>query len=365
MNAPRGLPDGPSLDGYDLMEKIGVGGLCEVYRGRQQATGQLVAIKVLSGQLARNEVLLKRFDLEFRAASKLDHPNIVRALDFSRDHPTPFLVLELVEGESLGAMLEREGRLPEKEATRIIVEVCKGLQYAHQHGVIHRDIKPDNILLTPAGEVKITDLGLVKERELDLDLTRTGRGLGTPHFMAPEQFRNAKTADARADIYSLGATLYAMVTGTLPFGNSSPLEAWMRKIDTQVPAPRSLLPTLSERINRVICRALEADPNRRPPSCAHFVRELTGQRLLGASDASPGENLPLVSSDSEEPYLLAQRGALRLGSALALEAPPPPPPPAPARAGGRTAETPEWWLWCSLALTVVATALLASQFLVR
>ena len=130
--------------------------------------------------------------------------------------------MEFVDGESLGQRIDREGRMPEDEAVRIIAQVCQGLHKAHKQGMIHRDIKPDNIMVTPQGEAKLTDLGLVKEVDAELNLTRTGRGLGTPHFMAPEQFRNAKNADARCDIYSLGATLYMMVTGELPFGKARP-----------------------------------------------------------------------------------------------------------------------------------------------
>ncbi len=118
--------------------------------------------------------------------------------------------------------------------------MCEGLQRAHKQGLVHRDVKPDNILVTKDGVAKLTDLGLVKDVEGDLNLTKTGRGLGTPHFMAPEQFRNAKNVDVRCDIYSLGATLYAMVTGDVPFENASPLDCWMKKIRNEFPPPKEL-----------------------------------------------------------------------------------------------------------------------------
>ena len=121
--------------------------------------------------------------------------------------------MEFVDGESIGQRIERAGAVPEAEAVRLIAQVCEGLQRAHKQGLVHRDVKPDNILVTRDGVAKLTDMGLVKDVEGDLNLTKTGRGLGTPHYMAPEQFRNAKTVDVRGDIYSLGATLYAMVTG--------------------------------------------------------------------------------------------------------------------------------------------------------
>src|SRR5206468_6334379 len=141
---------------------------------------------------------------EFRAASRLDHPNVVRALDYSDNGSTPYLVMEFVEGESLGRKLERDGKMPEAEAIRIIAQVAQGLHRAHKQNLIHRDVKPDNILVMPDGTAKLADLGLVKTGDTDLNLTKTGRGLGTPHFMAPEQFRDAKGVDPRCDIYSLG-----------------------------------------------------------------------------------------------------------------------------------------------------------------
>ncbi len=206
--------------------------------------------------MAGNPVLVKRFEQEFFAAQRLDHPNIVRALDFGETGGVPYLVMEFVEGESLGQKIQREGRLSEAEAIRIIAQVAQGLHRAHKMNLVHRDIKPDNVMVMPDGTAKLCDLGLVKELEADLNLTRTGRGLGTPHFMAPEQFRNAKNADARCDIYSLGATLYMMVTGELPFKSTGPLDAWMKKIQNELIDPREIVPSLSERVNWAILRAM-------------------------------------------------------------------------------------------------------------
>lgn len=270
-------PDMQAIGNYDLLTKIAEGGMGWVYKGRHRQTGQIVAIKIIPSNMSRNEVLLKRFEQEFLAASRLDHPNIVRALDYCGTGSTPFLVMEFVEGESLGQRLDREKRIAEAEAVRIIGQVCQGLHKAHKQGMIHRDIKPDNIMVTPQGVAKVTDMGLVKEVDAELNLTRTGRGLGTPHFMAPEQFRNAKNADVRCDIYSIGATLYMLVTGELPFGKTSgPLDAWMKKIHNEIAAPRQIVPELTERCDWAIRRAMSADPNLRPSSCREFVEDLTG-----------------------------------------------------------------------------------------
>ncbi len=293
---------GRVLGDYELLELIGEGGSCQVFRGRHRGTGQVVAVKILPERTASNPVLMRRFEQEFCAARRCDHPNIVRALDFDGGPRTPFLVMEHVDGESLGTRLERDGPMPEEEALRVIVAVCRGLLYAHSLGMIHRDVKPDNVLLARSGDIKITDLGLVKELLLDQDLTRTGRGLGTPHYMAPEQFRNAKAADVRADVYSVGATLYSAVTGRLPFGGSSPLEAWKRKMAVRLEPPRALVPTLSPRTDLLIRRCLEAEPDRRPSSCEEIVRELTGEEPSGPSGgrARPQRIWYLVYQDRQD-----------------------------------------------------------------
>src|ERR1043165_9397314 len=262
-----------TIGNYELVEKIAEGGMGTVYKGRSLTSGMLVAIKIVPSHLLSNPVVLKRFEQEYNAARQIDNPNIVKALDFGRHEDTRYLVMEYVEGESLGQKIERDGRMDEKEAVRIIPQVAEALQKAHKQGLIHRDVKPDNVLITQAGEAKLTDLGLVKELETDLNLTRTGRGLGTPHFMAPEQFRNAKKADVRCDLYSLGATLYMMVTGALPFQSNGPLDAWMEKINNEIEAPRKRVASISERVDWAIRRSISPDPVHRPENCREFIED--------------------------------------------------------------------------------------------
>src|SRR5262249_45546865 len=167
--------------------------------------------------------------------------------------------------------------MAESEAIRLIAQVAQGLHRAHKQGLIHRDVKPDNILVTSDGQAKLADLGLVKEVEADLNLTRTGRGLGTPHFMAPEQFRNAKAANVQCDVYSLGATLYVMLTNELPFRANGPLDAWMKKIQNDLAPPRTLVPALPERVDWGVRRAMSAAPEQRPANCREFIEDLTGR----------------------------------------------------------------------------------------
>ncbi len=276
---------------YDLISKIAEGGMGAVYKAKHVTSGEIVAIKIIPPETAKNPVLLKRFEQEFRAASLFDHPNIVRAIEYCGTATSPFLVMEFVDGESLGQKVERYGAMDEAEAVRIIGQVCDGLHRAHKQGLVHRDVKPDNILLTRDGVAKLTDMGLVKDVEGELNLTKTGRGLGTPHFMAPEQFRNAKNADVRCDIYSLGATLYMMLTAIVPFAKTSPLDCWLKKTKNDFDAPNRLNPRVSERVNRAILRSMSADPQRRPASCREFIEDLTGQPWTARADGPAPANV--------------------------------------------------------------------------
>lgn len=279
-----------TVGNYDLVAKIADGGMGTVYRGRHRLTGETVAVKLLAKHMVSNGTYLQRFEKEYAAARALDHPNVVRAIEQGVSDGQPFLVMEFVDGDSIGQILERRGKFAEAEAVHIICEAARGLQKAHSQGLIHRDVKPDNIMVTRDGQVKLADLGLVKELDADMNLTRTGRGLGTPHFMAPEQFRNAKNADVRCDVYSLGATLYMMVTGHMPFAGCPPLEAWMKKVGNELAPARQMAPGLSERTNWVIHRAMDANANHRPKSCLEFIDEL-----------SSTQSLPITQTSEESP----------------------------------------------------------------
>jgi serine/threonine protein kinase len=270
-------PELTEIGAYTVLAKVAEGGMGTVYKACRRDDGVIVAIKIIPPTAARTPILMQRFKREFNAARQIDHPNVVKAIEFCDAPPSPYLVMEFVDGESLGQKIEREGKISEDDAKRIMAQVCQGLHRAHKQNMVHRDIKPDNILLTHDGIAKITDLGLVKDIEGEMNLTRTGRGLGTPHFMAPEQFRNAKNADIRCDVYSLGATLYMMVTGKMPFDGCGPLDAWMKKSSNEFPAPRELEPGLSERMDWAIRRAMHSNPEMRPASCREFIEDLLGQ----------------------------------------------------------------------------------------
>jgi serine/threonine protein kinase len=263
--------------------------MCHVVKAVNRATGEPVAIKVLRAELVDQPIFLKRFQQEFEVARQLDHPHLCRAIEFGYTEGTPYLVMEFVEGQSLGDCIRHRGALPETEAVGLITQVGSALEAAHERKIVHRDVKPDNILLTADGQAKLTDLGLAKDADTDQDLTESMSGLGTPAFIAPEQYTDAKHADIRCDVYGLAATLYMAVTGREPFEARGHLSTLKKKLADQLVPPRDLVPTLGEHVNVAICQALSADPGTRPSTCSDFVQQLVG---------APSQTAP-VSGDED------------------------------------------------------------------
>jgi serine/threonine protein kinase len=317
----------PKTGDYEILSKIADGGMGSVYKGRNRATGQIVAIKVVTPEVAANPVLVERFKQEYRAARGLIHPHIVRALDFGFDDGTLYMIMEYVDGPSVGQRIDSEGPLPEAEAVRIIAQAAEALHVAHQHQIIHRDVKPDNILIASNGEAKLTDLGLAKNRQSALDLTRPLSGLGTPNFMSPEQFGDAKHADVRCDVYSLGATLYMAVTGELPFWGKTNLNILKKKMANEIAAPITRVPSLSPRVDAAIRKAIRAKADERHASCLEFISDLTGTVLTATPPAThvtaaprPARAAPTLanmpSTNVAPPPRSDRRAAVRFSTSL-------------------------------------------------
>lgn len=209
------------LGDYKIIRPIAKGGMGEVFEATQLRLGRSVALKVLNRQLANDEQFIARFEREAKAAAALNHPNVVHVYDFGQEDSKAYLVMELIEGQDLAKVVSLNGKMPLKDGLRIVADVASALQEAHGKGIIHRDIKPANILLTSKGIVKVLDLGLARRLDDDSDLTATGAGIGTPHFMSPEQARDAHHVDHRADIYSLGIALLYLLTGKRPYEGKS------------------------------------------------------------------------------------------------------------------------------------------------
>ncbi len=310
----------PSIPGYEIVDEIQEGGMSWVYKGRHRATGEVVAVKIIKEKVAQNETLLRRFEQEFRATTKLLHPNIVRSLDFGQVGALVYLVMEYVDGKSLFDLVEQAGALPEEKAVSVMTQVAQALHYAHAHDIIHRDVKPENILLKQNGQPKLTDFGLVKDLVGGLKLTGPLSVIGTPHFMAPEQYRDAATVSARSDVYALGATLYCAVTGRLPFEGESALETLRKQADNELIPPRALVPSLSEHLEQAILAAMNPDPEQRPHSVLAFVKSLTpkGSRLLPILAAGPSPAVARLSqpwherrTEARHPCIMATACALR------------------------------------------------------
>jgi serine/threonine-protein kinase len=283
-----------TIGGYQILKVLRCGSASTIYQGQDPSTGKMVAIKVIGERVIADPVLRLRFARECQVASKLDHPHVVRVLDYGLDGNKPYLAMEFVDGGTLGQLVKQKGKLAEAVAVAIITQIGLALQWAHERRLVHRDVKPDNILLSSSGQAKLSDLGLVKNLNDDAHLTKPACYLGTPYFMAPEQFEDASSADALCDLYSLAATLYMAVTGKVPFHDdcASDLVTFFSKkfADGLVP-PRQLVPELSEHVNAAILRALKVDPKERQSSVKQFIDALAESSapstMVSASPARP------------------------------------------------------------------------------
>ena len=223
------------IPGYQMLQKLGKGSMGVVYKAKQQSVDRVVAIKILLEPLAQNKEFIKRFEREAMIAAKLSHNNVVNAIDAGVIDGHYFFVMEYVEGPTIKDFLDKNKTFDEKEALRITLAIAEALKHAAQRGLIHRDIKPENVILTKEGEVKLADLGLARLTDDDKwVLSEAGMAIGTPYYISPEQVRGQTNIDIRADIYSLGATLYHMVTGRVPYGGETPNEVMRKHVDPNV-----------------------------------------------------------------------------------------------------------------------------------
>ncbi len=279
---------------YVLVEQIGVGGMAIVYRAIDRNTGHSVAVKVLKPEFNRDAEFVSRFQREAEAASKMTHHNIVNLLDVGMDGENRYLIMEYVKGKTLKEVIQEKGRLSAPVAVQITIRILSALQHAHQNGIIHRDIKPQNILVHADGHIKVADFGIARMANSST-LTRGDSVMGSVHYFSPEQAQG-KGTDVTSDLYSVGVTLYEMLTGRVPFDGDSPVAIAMQHLHAAPEPIRRFAPEVPEAICHVVMKAMEKDPQYRYRSAREMASELRMALEGRVSDMQPRlvENLQVV-----------------------------------------------------------------------
>jgi serine/threonine-protein kinase len=303
------------IPGYQILDRLGKGSMGAVYKARQISVDRVVAIKVLLDQLSQNREFIKRFDREAKIAAKLSHNNVVNAIDAGEINGRFYFVMEYVEGDTIKDYLEKGRIFDEKTALRIVIAVAEALQHAHSRGLIHRDIKPENVILTKDGGVKLADLGLARlTSDEKWAMAEAGMAIGTPYYISPEQVRGQVDVDIRADIYSLGATLYHMVTGQVPYTGDTPNDVMKKHVDKNVllVPPDHLNTSLSSGLGEVVETMMAKNREERYRNPEDLILDL---KCLIAGDppmiaSQKAESLAaLDEADTGEDFVTNDRGS--------------------------------------------------------
>lgn len=279
------------LGDFRLLKKIGQGGMGSVYLAHQISLDRKCALKVMSPSIASNKEFVARFIREARAMAKIEHPNVVRCYAVGEEKGINYVAMELIDGSSMQDWIDTKEKFELGDALHVTIVCAQALAHAHKMKIIHRDIKPDNILVTKNGAVKLADLGLAKATDEDQSMTQSGTGLGTPLYMPPEQARNAKHVDLRSDIYALGCTLYKLLTGTTPFKAESTLELILTKEKGKFTPAAKLNKAVPEKLDLMIDKMIAKDKDHRYQSCDELLNDLLPLGL---------ENQTLSFIDSDE-----------------------------------------------------------------
>jgi beta-lactam-binding protein with PASTA domain len=279
---------------YEVLERVGGGGMAEVYRARDDLLGRVVAVKVLSDRFAHDRSFVERFRREAQSAANLNHPNIVSLYDYGSDNGTYFIVMEFIDGRPLDDVIRSEGALLPERAAEIAADVAQALQRAHAAGLVHRDIKPSNIMITANGETKVTDFGIARAvaRDGEQTMTQTGMVIGTAAYLSPEQAQGSPV-DARSDVYSLGCVLYEMLTGRAPFGGDTPLSIAYKHVREEATTPSRVNPDVPRSLDAIVMKAMAKNPENRYASAMELKQDLDRYASGQAVEATP-----LLASDT-------------------------------------------------------------------
>jgi predicted Ser/Thr protein kinase len=296
---------------YELEELVGTGGMSSVYRAKDTLLERKVALKILHDSYGADAQLVERFRREARAVAQLSHPNIVTVIDRGEDEHRQFIVFEYIEGENLKQLLERTGRLPVRRALELASEIGRALAFAHGAGLVHRDVKPQNVLLNGDGKAKVTDFGIARSVDVD-SVTLTGTVMGTSNYISPEQ-ASSRPVDAQTDVYALGVVLFELLTGRVPFSGESFVAVAMRHVNELPPSVLELRPEVPVRVANAVDRALAKDPGDRFPSMDAFVEELEAclRELGSAPDEDQTAIVParVVRASAPRPVRARRRSA--------------------------------------------------------
>lgn len=266
---------------YKLLERIGGGGMAVVYKAKCLLLNRFVAVKILRSEFTDDEEFVKRFRVEAQAAASLNHPNIVSIYDVGKQDDVQYIVMELIDGITLKEYINQKGALPWKEAIGIAIQICSALDHAHRNFIVHRDIKPHNIMITKDGMAKVTDFGIARA-VTSATITMVGSTIGSVHYFSPEQARGG-FIDEKSDIYSLGITIYEMVTGRVPFDGESPVAIALKHIQEKPDKPIDVNPSIPKGVNDLIVKAMKKDQNLRYQTASEMLADL--QRVLGEPNA--------------------------------------------------------------------------------
>ena len=342
---------GQPFDGrYRVLGRLGVGGMATVYLAEDSSLGRKVALKVMAERYAEDGEFVERFRREAQAAARLNHPNIIAVYDRGEADGRPYIAMEYLQGRTLKQVIQKEGPLPAERAIAIAMQVLAGLRYAHEHGVVHRDVKPHNVLVGDDGRIKVTDFGIAHAG--DPQMTEVGSIVGTAQYLSPEQARG-RSVGPQTDLYSLGVVVYEMLAGRVPFEGDSSVAIAMQHVSDEPPPLRALAPDVPDSLALVVAHAMLKQPGQRYGSADEFAADLDRVRrglvpaaataLLTAVPSEPTDFVPAAEATRIAPRAEA-------GSLLSGERPPPPPLP---RKRSR-------WPWLLVLLLVLAVGALAA-----